>query len=185
MDSGDYIYIVIAIILAVINAVAKKKKKEAAAQKTKPNINLDSTPESIIRNLLEGKTTEDTGKEAPHDYNSIWGQNINMEKPASEEPITGKSNEQEHFHYITVEDTPLLDVVPPEQKNELDKPESVLETLEEGVGFSQDQTEEEPDIIFDLEKALKEEQKNRNKILEDFDPVKAIIYSEIMNPKYL
>jgi hypothetical protein len=88
----------------------------------------------------------------------------------------------------------VLDKIPaPSVSSVIDQPVSPYETTFEGMGpgyqpivFEEPEQEEEskaPDMIFEYEKVL-EQESNQAGVLDDFNPAKAVIYSEIINKKY-
>ncbi|BDX37953.1 hypothetical protein CYCD_13080 [Tenuifilaceae bacterium CYCD] len=214
MDAGDYIYIIIAIVLAVINAVANKKKKEAAKRKAavaQPEEPMRD-PADILQDILMGKvdtrtpesstTPEPTPKwfdDEDYDDAKEYEQPLDPERPkpswayeAKEEPVQSIEYQQpvvepsEAKLYPTFEVKPL-DVADNAKFTPIDVPDSIVDSIAE---FNYDElniTEVEddvPDMIFDHERAMAMAESEPS-ILDDFDPKKAIVYSEIMTPKYL
>ena len=211
MDAGDYIYIIIAIVLAIVNAVANKKKKDAAKRKSaepQPEEVLRD-PADILQEILMGKGQEPKPqKEQPEwyaeedDYEEIppKKQELQEEKAPQyrsyeekEEPVKSIEYEQryesisEEKLYPTV-NTKLLDT--PENANfsTIDNPISIESSIEEfnyeSLSVRDDSEEEMPDMIFEHEKAM-EMEASAVTVVDEFDAKKAIIYSEIMRPKYI
>lgn len=211
MDAGDYIYIIIAIVLAVANAIANKKKKDAAKRKsseTRPEEVLRD-PADILQEILMGKVQEPKPqKEQPEwyaeedDYEEIPSKKHESQEEkvpqywsyeAKEEPV--KSIEYEHRYenvseeklYPTI-DTKLLDAPENAKFASIDIPESIESSIEEfnyeSLSVRDDSEEDMPDMIFEHEKAMEMEESAAT-VADDFDARKAIIYSEIMKPKYI
>lgn len=211
MDAGDYIYIIIAIVLAIVNAVANKKKKDAAKRKSaepQPEEVLRD-PADILQEILMGKGQEPKPqKEQPEwyaaedDYEEIPSKKQEPQEEkvpqywsyeAKEEPVKSIEYEQRYENiseeklYPTI-NTKLLDT--PENANfsTIDNPISIESSIEEfnyeSLSVRDDSEEEMPDMIFEHEKAMEMEE-SAVTVVDEFDAKKAIIYSEIMRPKYI
>jgi len=211
MDAGDYIYIIIAIVLAIVNAVANKKKKDAAKRKSaepQPEEVLRD-PADILQEILMGKSQEPKPqKEQPEwyaeedDYEEIPSKKQESQEEkvpqywsyeVKEEPV--KSIEYEHRYediseeklYPTV-DSKLLDTPENAKFASIDNPESIESSIEEfnyeSLSVRDDSEDEMPDMIFEHEKVL-EMEASAVTVADEFDAKKAIIYSEIMRPKYI
>lgn len=213
MDAGDYIYIIIAIALAVINAVANKKKKDAAKRKQIETTSDEGRdPADILQEILMGKgeTYQEpkSQREQPEwyseedDYEDIPSkkQEIQEEKvpqywsyEVKEEPVKSIEYEQrfenvsEEKLYPTI-DTKLLDTSDNAKFSSIDNPISIESSIEEfnyeSLSVRDDSEEDMPDMIFEHEKAI-ELQESAVTVVDEFDAKKAIIYSEIMRPKYI
>lgn len=211
MDAGDYIYIIIAIVLAIINAVANKKKKDAAKQKSaepQPE-EVMRDPADILQEILMGKVQETPPKkEKPewyaeeNDYEEIPSkkQEPTEEKApqywnyeVKEEPIKSIEYEQRFEPLIEEKLYPTFDSKPldtPENAkfSAIDTPESIESSVEEFnydlLSIKEDAEEDMPDMIFDHERAM-EMQESSVTVADEFDAKKAIIYSEILKPKYI
>lgn len=214
MDAGDYIYIIIAIVLAIINAVANKKKKDAAKRNAAASQQgeIQREPADILQEILMGKGAvfqetktqneesdwydeDEELEEIPSKDTSIQGEKTpqywNYE--VKEEPVN--SIEYEH-RYEEVSEERLysnIDVKPidlPENASfsAIDTPISADGSIEEfnyeSLSIKEEEGDDLPDMIFEHEKAM-EMEASALTIADEFDARKAIIYSEIMTPKYI
>lgn len=187
MEIDDFIYIIIAIVLAIINAIANKKKKAAkqAAQHVE-------TPADPIEVLLSDLNIE----KADQEPSVITGQTLNQEMFVEEQPPKPQpdyfdklySVEYEQPGYETTEEAvELEDTESPIDRVEfsytpIDIPVSLVETLEEAetaVPVEESATEEQ-EVLEPKEGA----HDLLRGIIQDFDPAKAVIYSEILKPRY-
>lgn len=211
MDGGDFIYIVIAVVLAVLNAVSNKnkKKREAAAKSaSKP----ESEPLNEV--LLAQIAAELRKEEALLDETEFEGEEFDEFDQLDEEERTlherynarNSSSQTERVSGVeqppqVEEEAPAAAMAAPDERP-LDVPENArFEPIERQVSeldvaiadedFTQrsmreafEQDSEMSDLIFHHEEVLLEEAQ-RGELLDDFDPVKAVVYSEIMKAKYL
>lgn len=214
MDAGDYFYIIIAIVLAIINAVANKKKKEAAKRKSaepQPEEVLRD-PADILQEILMGKgeayqepksqkerpewyAEEDDYKEVPSKKQEpqeekvpqYWSYEVKEEPVKSIEYEQRYENVSEEKLYPTI-DSKLLDTADNAKFSPIDNPISIESSIEEfnyeSLSVKDDAEDELPDMIFEHEKAMEMEAATVS-IVDEFDAKKAIIYSEIMHPKYI
>ncbi|MDX9845945.1 MAG: hypothetical protein RBT74_03100 [Tenuifilaceae bacterium] len=187
MELDNLIYIIIAIVLAIVNAVAQKKKK-AAGQRP-----ISSQPTPTHYNEPAEYAEEEPFQEAKpitevptNPFELLFGQpDINKVFTQVEE-IEEQEIVDELEEYIPEEGVPTTQPSDYEQK--------LQEKAKQLMDFSHDTN------IFDFEKdsiansaigdALTEEEEaqalidNRNEILSEFSGAKAVIYSEILKPKY-
>lgn len=201
MDAGDFIYILIAIGLAILNAVANKKKKLAAQQKrqTQETSPVDEDPiAKKIQELLgqeviidvddnsSGKGNVDQADEFVFDFNrepesNVWAKEVEYEKEPIDKPLT----EEELYPVLEQKN---IDVATPVEYTPIDIAESKVEGpigdysyLEsfnasmQAVDMTAPGTEE---FVYN------KEDEPSDPFLADFDPVNAIVYSEIIRPKY-
>ncbi|MGD9978281.1 MAG: hypothetical protein AB7S54_10150 [Bacteroidales bacterium] len=210
MDSGDYIYIIIAIVLAVANTIGKKKKEQARKKVAQPQPEtILQDPAEILQELLNPKTGNST--EQAKSTDESWGEEIEYEEPNGI-PVNEPSPKTEtHRGYrpaastiTTVEyEVPFPTaseekLYPTSEAAPLDNPEnakftpidSIPSTIESSIeGYSNElsgtpEEDQEPDMIFSYEKVL-EMQESATTIAGEFDAKKALIYAEIITPKYI
>jgi type III secretory pathway component EscV len=182
MDFDSIIYIVIAIVLAVVNAVAQKKKKaqtSASAPKPSSSNQFQSQDDEL------GYEQDDEESVAANPFEILFG-----EQPAS--PVYDKHKEE-----ISGEEINELElVVQPEPEPELTSYQKQMqEKAKEFVDFQHEKN------VFDFDEdsiassaignALTEEEEeekayidSQNDIMNDFDGATAIVYSEVITPKY-
>ena len=214
MDAGDYIYIIIAIVLAIINAVANKKKKDAAKRKTAESQpqDLPRDPADILQEILMGKVepSQDSQSQVPHsdwEYNvegidedakkddgvelgkpnQHWSYEAERSEPVSSiEYETPFEGESEEKLYPTLEVKPL-DIPDNARFSSIDVPVSIEDSIEE---FNYDTLS-----IAGIEGGAEpdmifefekamEMEESRINVADEFDAKKAIIYAEIMTPKH-
>ncbi|MGE0078944.1 MAG: hypothetical protein AB7S48_13880 [Bacteroidales bacterium] len=211
MDAGDYIYIIIAIVLAIVNAVANKKKKEAAKQKAAMS---ESTtpmkdPAELLQEILTGKadfktnnqpSEEDWSEMPTHSYAEVDEQDVDTDKSqpawsyeANEDFVKSVEYEQpvvevkEEKLYPLQEVTPI-DVPDNAKFTPIDSFASIEDSISEynydAIFEEKEETESAPDMIFEHEKAMAAEEAKPS-VLDDFDARKAIVYAEVMTPKYV
>jgi len=214
MDAGDYIYIIIAIVLAIVNAVANKKKKDAAKKKA-----AESQPEEVLRDpadilqdILMGKgdtyqepkpqkeqtdwyTEEDDYEDIPakkqepqeEKVPQYWSYEVKEEPVKSIEYEKRYEDISEEKLYSIIDSKPL-DTPENAKFTSLDSPITIESSIEEfnyeSLSVRDDSEEEMPDMIFEHEKAIEMEESALT-VVDEFDARKAIIYAEIMTPKYI
>lgn len=217
MDAGDYIYIIIAIVLGIINAVANKKKKDAAKRKAAETELETETqikdPAELLQDILLGKTETFEPEQQSYEPQTNWTNSNNESRVVEEEnQIADTEKHKPYWSYETKEDyTQSIEYEQPfeEVKEEklyptlenslIDIPDnakftpvdiynpikdSIVEFNYETISVTEEEGEEMPDMIFDHENAMAMEESAMN-VADEFDPKKAIIYSEIMRPKYI
>ncbi|HDP55513.1 MAG TPA: hypothetical protein ENN24_07555 [Bacteroidetes bacterium] len=177
MDLDSIIYIVIAIILAVVNGVAQKKKKaqqKATPQSPPVDVQFDSDKE------IESQTILETEGQPSHDPFSILFGNegqpttFKTEELAEEEPLT----EQELEPEVQLTDFEQRMHERAQQMMEVNVEHRIHEFDEDSIASSaigNAPTQEEEDL------ALFE---NQSTLVKEFDAKKAIVYAEIIKPKY-
>lgn len=213
MDAGDYIYIIIAIVLAIVNAVANKKKKDAAKKKAAESQNqeIPRDPADILQEILMGKGEihrepspqnnqpewyaedddfEEVPKKTAENEQQKTSQYWNYE--VKEEPIKSIEYEKRYEDVSEEKLYPILETKPldsPENAkfSSIDTPITIESSIEEfnyeTLSIKEEGEEQEPDMIFEHEKVLEMEEAALT-VADEFDPKKAIVYSEIMRPKY-
>lgn len=201
MDIDDILYIVIAIVIAVINGIAQKKKKsnQKAASAASPvhtaeahSVDPDAVdPFEILFGGAVPKTSQEqtsntftfeeeeepvatgTSSNAYQSYSFEEAAKVSVEY---EQPFEEVSEEA---LYKQPEVKPIDIYVEQEPLSEIDIPVSNLDVEEIQL----------EDISVGAIKGIEEEEaesreRNKNGLLDDFDAEKAIVYSEIMQPKY-
>lgn len=201
MDAGDFIYIIIAIALVILNAFANSKKKKTAAQ-TKQAQPLEPADDELLTRKLQ----ELLGEEVMVETNSKPSESVSVD---DEEKIYGygpeKVKESETVGNLEYEkdtiDKPLseAELYPVQEVKPLDIPAHVeyapLDIAESKVEgpIGEYSYQESFDAImqqFDIDiPEMTEDDPNKKKevaepFLADFDPAKAIVYSVIIQPKY-
>jgi hypothetical protein len=195
MDLDNILYIVIAIVLASINGVAQKKKKNAQHQKAAPKPASSFDPFNEV----------DEEPVQQEDYQPIQIEDVLKE-------LNKKFNIEEEYipkttlTYKPVEeiiDKPFSSIDLAESKSfaPIDTPENAIFKPVDTYVSAEDGSEEIADYTFDFEKdsiastaitdalSADEEQEasleKRSEILKDFNPKLAVVYSEIITPKYV
>ncbi|HDP75313.1 MAG TPA: hypothetical protein ENN49_05500 [Bacteroidales bacterium] len=201
MDAGDFIYILIAIGLAILNAVANNKKKQAAQQKRQAQNPVPVDEDSITMKTQEllgqevifesddnsmDKVDVEENEEYVHhskteQENSVFAREIEYEKEPIDKPLA------EEELYPLLDQTPL-DVAKPIEYTPIDIAESKVEgpigdySYQESFNASMQAVDmtapETEEFVHNKEEELIEP------FLADFDAMKAIIYAEIIRPKY-
>lgn len=201
MDAGDFIYILIAIGLAILNAVANKKKKQAAEQKRQAQTPIPVDDDPIAKKLQEllgqevivdaddrssGTGNVNVEEEYVFEYKREPESNVLVKEVEYEkEPIDKPLSEEELYPVL---DQKPLDVAAPVEYTPIDIAESKVEgpigdysyqdsfiASMQSVDMTAPETEE---FVHNKEEEPVEP------FLADFDPMKAIIYAEIIRPKY-
>ena len=184
MDFDNIIYVVIAVVLAIINAVAKKKKKSTKLVVSEPMEQPTDPIEAFFSELSTKKEPEPI-IEQPFVEQKSHVDEVQFNKP-EEAPYSIEYQQPSYEmleEVITLEDTqskldvPLNDYVP------LDSPISLVESLKEGEMSTIPQPTDQITEPILLEQ--KTENQLINELFKDFTPVKAILYSEILKPKYV
>lgn len=190
MDLDSIIYIVIAIGLAIINAVAQKKKK-AARQSivSQPKVydpyvepadvavadEEEKPPIVKFQEILKEIANEPYFEEEPEALQEVQSERETSQfvHEALKESVLDAPIPAEHF-YAKTEYVPL------------DIPEGAIDSIGE-YDYNSEENSISSGAIGDALTA-KEESEKREKAHADFrkmfDPKKAIIYSEIIKPKY-
>ena len=172
-DLGTILYVVFLIIISLAGVFRKKKKADA---------------EVLKKRMMREESPEVSFAEAEEEEGYSTGNPL----------VDTLLNRQEEQEYSSVEKEmpatdPFLDTSVNVWKTE-EEPEEFLPLGEEGksVFLSKEQKKTKPEdkdrIVADhpdWQKFLDEQnEETRPDIMEDFDPVKAVIYSEIMERKY-
>ncbi len=172
MDFDSIIYIVIAIVLAIINAVAQKKKKTGALNT--PNHQPVDQHEYVEEEELEPQ---------PDPFEVVF-QNV-------------FANDEESQKEVEITNDILFEAKEREiQENSMDRIQlemqaKAMELLNappiQADTFSFDDDSIAASQIGDaltLEEEAEKDFASKSKILKEFDPKKAILYAEIIKPKY-
>jgi len=201
MDAGDFIYILIAIGLAILNAVANSKKKKAAEQKRQAQTSAPTDDDLIAKKLQEllgqeviveaddestGTIEVDKEEESIFDYKREPDGNVLVREIEYEkEPIDTPMTEEELY---PVQEQKPLDVVTPVEYTPIDIAESRVEGPIGDYSY-QDSFNESMQAVDMTAPETEEFMHNKEEelgepFLADFDPVKAVVYAEIIRPKY-
>lgn len=202
MDFGDFIYIIIAIALAVLNAAANSKKKKAAMQRKQEAAPIPSSDEDELKRKLqellgqevvfvdepETKTETAQSPQSHETSEPAYGERWQHEEVTSSyeysEPLDKPLSEAELY---PIQEQKPIDVSTPVEYTPIDIAESKVEgpigdyDYQESFNASLEQVE--PDEQMEEEQG-KEVVVAKESLLADFDPVKAVVYSEIMRPKF-
>jgi hypothetical protein len=181
MDSDNIIYIIIAVVLAIVNAVAQKKKKTEAAKRI---ITIDEEDDH-----LEGFETE----------------------PVIQRRTYSNEAEPNPFEILFGKEQVVDEIVPPTmQVDELkfdDEGKSAIETeklssyqllmqqraqelVDSDWGYNSFNFDEDSIDKSAISDALTHEEEelavseNRSEFVKNFDLKSAILYSEVIKPKY-
>ncbi len=187
MELDNLIYIIIAIVLAIVNAVAQKKKKAAGQHPTSSQPTSHYETESVDFDEVEPMPAAKPITEVPaNPFELLFGQQeLNR--------VFTQAEEVEEPEIINeVQDILLEEGKPTTQLTDWEL--KLQEKAKEFMGFRHDTN------LFDFEEdsiansaigdALTEEEEaqalieNRNEILAEFSAAKAVVYSEILKPKY-
>ncbi|MCB8963767.1 MAG: hypothetical protein H6536_01835 [Bacteroidales bacterium] len=202
MDAGDYIYIIIAIVIAIINAIASKRKKDEARRKaaqSAPETTMRD-PVDVLQEILMGAPVAQTPQQSSDDVLDDEDEQhvVEVERPTAiwrveTQPDYVNSVEVnqpvEVVEESTLYPTPsasFIDSPENAQFTPIDIPTVELDTISE---YNYDEqapiatSDETPDMIFDHERAMEYDAAERS-FADDFDARQAIIYAEIMKPKY-
>jgi hypothetical protein len=193
MDLDNIAYIVIAIVLAIINAIAQKKKKDAqAARRVAPKHDpfaeeeaIDQRPASTIRlddvikefnsQLHFEETVYHTKPDAEEDYNVLDNPVSTYDKPYEDKHEAIDTPGAAHFvpvdTYQSIDFTNLETGL--DQSMAFDFEENVIEST--AIGDAPTLEEEETEAT----------EVRKNSLLNNFDPKLAVVYAEIINPKYI
>lgn len=197
MDLDSIIYIVIAIGLAVINAVAQKKKKTAQQQKAAQAISTEQNLDDS--EFIEDADNEDAGLLNLHNILKEMGvanekeedtePTFQMEEPLFEEAESKQNQIQGILNSIdSNSETETIEKLVPINKTEdaLDNAEQYLDSIGE-YDYNSEENSISSTAITD---ALTEEEQatfdreNASKFVENFNAKDAVIYTEVMKPKY-
>lgn len=177
MELDSIIYIIIAIVLAIVNAVAQKKKKAAKENAPTNTFDLHDDPEEQIEPV--------TSKYSGNIFDEI----------SDKDPIEilfGKESfeKEEILEDISDEGVSALE----EQSIANERERKMNEKAQELLSFKHEQNtfdfDEESIASSAIGNALTEEEEleaqfeSQSLILREFDAKKAILYSEIIKPKY-
>lgn len=196
MDLDNILYIVIAIVLAIINGVAQKKKKESQRLKGVPKPASSYDPFNEVQEEHEMPEEEVKAIKIEDILNEL-NKKLNIE-----EELTPKTT----LTYKPVEDTidkpfSSIDQVESSPAAPIDTPENAIFKPVDTYASTEDVSEEIADYTFDFEKdsiastaitdalSADDEQEasleKRSEIVKGFNPKLAVVYSEIITPKYV
>lgn len=196
MDLDNILYIVIAIVLAIINGVAQKKKKESQRLKGVPKPASSYDPFNEVQEEHE-MPEEEVKAIKIEDILKELNKKLNIE-----EELTPKTT----LTYKPVEDTidkpfSSIDQVESSPAAPIDTPENAIFKPVDTYASTEDVSEEIADYTFDFEKdsiastaitdalSADDEQEasleKRSEIVKGFNPKLAVVYSEIITPKYV
>jgi hypothetical protein len=193
MDLDNIAYIVIAIVLAIINAIAQKKKKDAqAARKVTPRYDPFTQEEEIDARKVSPIRLDDVIKE--------FNTQLNFEQAV----YNTSDHDEEDFDVL---DKPISSIDKPyaERYEPLDVPETAQFTpidTYQSIDFTNLETGLDQSTAFDFEENVIESsaigdaptleevesdavESRKNSLLNNFDPKLAVVYAEIINPKYI
>lgn len=200
MEIDDILYIVIAIVIAVINGIAQKKKKsnQRATSAANPVHTAESSsadadtvdPFEILFGGAIPKSPQEPTMDtvilddeepvpAPAGSNAYQSYSFEHAAKSSVEFEQPFEEVKEESLYKQPEVKPIDTFVAQEPISEIDLSSSSLDVEEVQL----------EDISVGAIKGIDEEEaesreRQRNGLLDDFDAEKAIVYSEIMQPKY-
>lgn len=197
MDLDSIIYIVIAIALAVINAVAQKKKKSAQQQKVATSASMDETiadSEFVAAEEKENATLlklEDILKEmGVTDEKEEFSDPV----PHVEEPIFNEIQVNDKQQQTILESTEKYSEFESiENLEPIDKTEGSIDNADkflDSIGEYDYNSEENSISSTAIGDALTEEEQatydkeNASKFVKNFNAKDAVMYTEIMKPKY-
>lgn len=202
MDAGDFIYILIAIALAILNALANNKKKKAAEQKRQAQTTIPTNKDTVakkLEELLGQEVVFETDEKSPVTSNVEEEEEYISDykrEPEGNVLVKGIEYEKEPI------DIPLTEkeLYPVQPQMSIDSstsieytPSDIAESKVEGpIGdYSYHDSFNASMYEVDIEASeaeepgnVKNEEEEMETILADFDPLKAIVYSEIIKPKY-
>lgn len=183
MEFDSLIYIIIAVVLAIVNAVAQKKKKGSAVGSAPKPANFDEQfqhsdeeyeeqyhdEERVAANPLEilfGQLENDRVKMV-----EIASDEVEVKEPSRVEPAPEPEPQFNDFHTKMQEKAQeFIDFK--HEKNFFDFEEDSIASTAIG------------DILTEEEEEAQAEIERKNDILMDFTAAKAIVFSEIIKPKY-
>jgi hypothetical protein len=182
MELDSIIYIIIAIVLAIINAVSQKKKKAAQEQASRqPTVNYTEEFDQVEYDESEEEVENLNEVLRVNPLEALFG---DTEKLFESEPIVAEK--------VVVPEPILVEHEPVRKLTDFEL--KMQETAQKIMGDIGDHSIPEFDDDSIASSAisnaltLEEEEtvfnETRNSFLKDFDPKKAIIYSEIITPKY-
>jgi hypothetical protein len=189
MDLDSIIYIVIAIVLAIINAVAQKKKKatqqqtpqQAPASEIFEDDMGDEHIEEIQREPI--KSFQDIIREMANDSFAEDIMQITSEPKVQQKPLDFVE-EMKNTSEIDTPVSPLENYV--ENYKPLDIPEGAIDSIGE---YDYNSTENSISSSAISDALTEEEEKEKmereiNPFIKNFSSKDAILYSEIIKPKY-
>lgn len=189
MDLDSIIYIVIAIVLAIINAIAQKKKKAAQQQATPKAPAVD-----IFSELGDEELVEEDPKEPIKSFQDILREMANESFTEEDKQIANQpviiEQPLDFIEQQPVESEIDIPVSPIDSPVVVYKPIDIPEGAIDSIGEYDYNSVENSIASSAISDALTEEeemekiQREQNLIVKNFNPKDAIIYSEIIKPKY-
>lgn len=198
MDFDSIIYIIIAIVLAVVNAIAQNKKKKDAARARKVAQDqsnqaemegfeeieeIDTEPAMAAPQEKRGNKLEDILKELDIPF---------LQEEPIPEPVAQSKTVQDEPKKATAKAEPMS-LMEEFERIRLRQPESIeyskpsVEASHEQFDFNFEENDIASTAIGDAlteEEQQKESADSWERIMGDFDGRKAMLYAEIINPKY-
>ncbi|HOP04913.1 MAG TPA: hypothetical protein PL017_09610 [Tenuifilaceae bacterium] len=197
MDLDSIIYIVIAIALAVINAVAQKKKKTAQQQKAATSASIDKS--IADSEFIAAEEKEDATFLKLQDILKEMGVTDEKEEfsepvPLVEEPIVEEIQIDDKKQLTFLDSTDKKSEVESiENLEPIDKTEGAIDNAEnflDSIGEYDYNSEENSISSTAIGDALTEEEQatfnkeNASTFVKNFSAKDAVIYTEVMKPKY-
>lgn len=180
MEFDSLIYIIIAVVLAIVNAVAQKKKR-VSAERPAPS----APPESVdpyYHDEEEGVNVFDAEEHAEaNPFEILFGDLPKAEKMSTQPEA--------------IEDTIKPEPIPEPETQLNDFHTKMQEKAQEFIDFKHEKNffdfEEDSiastaigDVLSEEEEEAQAEMDRQNDILQDFTAAKAVVFSEIIKPKY-
>ena len=167
-STGTIIYIII-MILVFVGSALKKKKKGLSGKKPappRPSSETQATPASKFSNFISGLIEEASPKsEQPfYQYETDFEDN---------EPIINEEFEEKPIENFSTEGVSVF--------SEDDPGTSIIET---GIEKNLSTTKHNLAFVKDEHYQIQESKNELKQVLSDFELKKAIIFSEILKPKY-
>ena len=156
-DIGGIIFYIIAAVIGIITSVGSKKKKAAKAAAEKARIDKE-----VYGDPFETREDPMVAEETPVNFETIFEEDIFDNYKTDYEPVEEESPK----------------IFNPVMEGQYENP-LAAEHKNEGIGVT------EADPFNESEREIVENEIGRDeKILEEFDLKKAVIYSEILKRKY-
>lgn len=187
MELDNLIYIIIAIVLAIVNAVAQKKKKAAGQHPTSSQPTSHYETESVDFDEVEPLQASKPITEVPtnpfellfgqQEYNKVFTQVDEVEEPEIISEVQDTLPE---------EGKPTTQLTDWEQKLQ-EKAKELIDFKHDLKTFDFEEDSIASSAIGDaltLEEEAQAIIDNRLEIMDDFSAVKAVVYSEILKPIY-
>lgn len=198
---GTLIFLILAAVLSGLSSKAKKKANEEAARKkqqpTSPKPSPDQAIEEMLKRMMgeepSPQPTVETEKEYQETgYNEVEEQTV-PETFAKAEPVEPSPVPASIEYEIPTEPVKEESLYPNIEFKPLDSIDNITGYSYEQPTNNIEEYDYNLDIAEDSANAISSpiaqgeicDSKPSENIVENFDPVKAIIYSEIITPKYI